>query len=189
MLAGGLIRKFGELADQLLENQPHLDVVDLAGVHVDAREPLRDQIEQLVLVKPLDRPAELEVLKDGTHIRREALDVAVEVGADIVLVAHELAHVERRDVVEVETGLALDEGLEGDLGRLLGGELLEGGLFGWGEHAVQAAQDREREDHATVLALLEVTPQEVGDGPDQGGKGLLVHIVLNRNRSKRSSGL
>jgi hypothetical protein len=59
---------------------------------------------------------------------------------------------------------------------LLGGVLLEQrGFLGGGEHAVQPAQHRERQDHAAVLALLEVAAQKVGHGPDEGRECLLVH--------------
>ena len=42
MLAGRLVRQFGELADQLLEDEAHLGVVDDVGVQVDAGELLGD---------------------------------------------------------------------------------------------------------------------------------------------------
>ena len=55
---------------------------------------------------------------------------------ELVLVAHELAHVERRHVVEIQARLAFDEGLEGDAGGLLRGVLLEQLGLGQREHAV-----------------------------------------------------
>lgn len=41
---------------------------------------------------------------------------------------------------------------------------LAGGL----EHALEAAQHRERQDYAAVLALLERTTQQVCYGPNEG---------------------
>ena len=168
VLTGRLVGQFGELADQLLEHQPHLHVVHALRVQVDGRELLGHQVQQLGLVQPLDGGGEVEMLEDGAHVRRETLDVAVEVGADVVLVAHELAHVQRRDVVEVQSGLALDKGLEGNARLLLVGVLLQRGFLGGGKHAVQAAQHREGQDNAAVLALLEVAAQQVGHRPDEG---------------------
>ena len=175
VLADGFVGKLGEFADEFLEHQAHLHVVDLVRVQLDAGELLSDLIQQLGLVQALDRGGEIEVLEDRAHVRSEALDVAVEVGADVVLIAHELAHVQRRDVVEVQAGLALDEGFEGDAGRLSGGVFLERGSLAGREHAVQPAQHGERQNDAAVFALLEVAAQAVGDGPDEGGEGLLVH--------------
>jgi hypothetical protein len=129
-------------------------VVHLVGVQVESGELLGDQVEQLGLVQPLDRAAKSKCSKIVAHVGREALDVAVQVGADVVLVAHQLAHVERRHVVEVQAGLALDEGLEGDAGGLLGGVLLEHLGLGRRQHAVQPAQHRERQDHPAVLDCL-----------------------------------
>ena len=163
MLTGRLVRQFGELADQFLEHQAHLHVIHVVRVEVDGRELLGHQVKQLGLVQALHGGREVEVLEDGTHIRCEALDVAVQVGADLARVAHELAHVERRHVVEVQARLALDEGLEGDARRLLVGVLLQGSRLGGGEDAVEASEDREGEDDAAVLALLEVATQKVGD--------------------------
>ena len=46
VLAGRLVRELGELADQLLEDEPHLGVADGLGMQVDVGELLGDQIEQ-----------------------------------------------------------------------------------------------------------------------------------------------
>ena len=114
--------------------------------------------------------------KIDAHVGREALDVAVQVGADVVLVAHELAHVERRDVVEVQPGLARARRARRRCRRprLAACSASTAALVGC-EHAVQAAQHGERQDDPAVLALLEVAAQQVGDRPDEGGEGLLVH--------------
>ena len=49
-----------------------------------------------------------------------------------------------------------------------------GGLGGL-QHAVQPAQDGEGEDDFAVVGLLVIATQQVSDGPDEGGEGLLVH--------------
>jgi hypothetical protein len=41
MLTGGFVGEFGELADQFLEYQPHLVVVDLIGMQINLGECLR----------------------------------------------------------------------------------------------------------------------------------------------------
>jgi len=89
--------------------------------------------------------------------------------------AYELAHVRRRDVVEVQPGHTLHEGVEGDAGGLFRGVLLEHRGLGGGEDAVQAPQHVEGQDDPAVLAPLEIAAQEIGDRPDEGGEGLLVH--------------
>ena len=52
VLPGGLVGDFGELADQLLEHEAHLRVVDRVRVQVDAGELLGDLIEQVGLGEP-----------------------------------------------------------------------------------------------------------------------------------------
>ena len=39
------------------------------------------------------------------------------------------------------------------------------------------AEDGEREYHFAVFGLLVFAAEEVGDGPDEGGEGLLVHFL------------
>jgi hypothetical protein len=50
--------------------------------------------------------------------------------------------------------------------RLLREHLLLRGL----EHAVEAPEHRERQDHLAVLGLLVVAPEKVGDAPDERGE-------------------
>jgi hypothetical protein len=111
VLAGGLVGKLGELADELLEDRAHLGVADDLGVQVDVGELLGDEVEQAGLGQLVDLGVELEALEDVAHGGREPLHVGAEVLADVVLVAHELLQVERRGVVEELAGLAEQEGL------------------------------------------------------------------------------
>ena len=46
---------------------------------------------------------------------------------------------------------------------------VEHGVLGRLEHAVEAADHRQRQDHLAVLGLLVVAAQQVGHGPDEGG--------------------
>jgi hypothetical protein len=78
--------------------------------------------------------------------------------------------VERRGVVEKPAGFPQEEGLwiqPGLLALLLFRE--HRGLCGL-EHAIQPAQDSEREDDLPVFRLLVVAAQEIGDGPEEGGE-------------------
>src|SRR5271155_1074292 len=59
--------------------------------------------------------------------------------------------------------------LHGDWPNRASGQHL---VRGWLQDAVQAAQDRERQDHVAVLVGLVGTAQQVGDLPDQIGIGL-----------------
>ena len=45
---------------------------------------------------------------------------------------------------------------------------LQDGLLGRFEHAIQAADDGERQDDLAVLGLLVVAPEQISDGPDEG---------------------
>ncbi|MDP2823101.1 MAG: hypothetical protein Q8O52_10565 [Sulfuritalea sp.] len=109
VLAGGLVRQLGELADQLLEHRAHLRIADGGGVEVDVGELFGDEVEQPGLGRLVDLGVKLEALEDVAH----------------------------------------------------------GGLGGF-QHAVETAQDGERENDLAVFGLLVITAQEIGDGPDEG---------------------
>jgi len=55
------------------------------------------------------------------------------------------------------------------------GLLAEHLLLGTGEHAVEAAQDRERQDHVLVLAALEGIADEVRNAPQEAHDFAMVH--------------
>ena len=170
VLPGGLVRQFGKLADQFLEDRAHLGIADGIGMEVDVGELLGDEVEQAGLGQLVDLGVKLEALENVAHGRRERLHVGAQVFADVVLVAHELLQVERRGVVEELAGLAQQEGLGIQAGRLAGFLLGQHGGLGGFQHAIQAAQDGEGQDDLAVFGLLVVAAQEVGDGPDEGGK-------------------
>ena len=136
----------------------------------DVGELLGDQVEQLGLGEAVDLQVKLEGLEDVAHGGRESLRVGAQVLADVVLVAHQLLHVEWRRVVEKLAGLAEQEGFGIHLGL---GSLVEfgkhGGLGGF-EHAIEPAQNGEGQNDLAVLRLLVIAAEQIGDGPDEGGE-------------------
>ena len=126
--------------------------------------------------------AELEVVEDVLDVGREAVEVVLEVGEQLLLAAAglEVAQGELRGVVEgLAGGIAERGALLGDarlVEHLLGLEHL---LLGRLEHRVHAPDDAHRQDHVRVLAALEEVAQDVvGDAPDEGDDlvvGALVH--------------
>ena len=182
VLPGGLVGQFGKLADQFLEDRAHLGIADGIGMEVDVGELLGDEVEQAGLGQLVDLGVKLEALENVAHGRRERLHVGAQVLADVVLVAHELLQVERRGVVEELAGLAQQEGLGIQAGRLAGFLLGQHGGLGGFQHAIQAAQHGEGQDDLAVFGLLVVAAQEVGDGPDEGGKVGIAHGCSNLRR-------
>lgn len=173
-----VVADFRELPDQLLEHQAHLVVVDRLRVQVDAGEPLRHLVQQPGLGQALDLGVELEAVEHVAYRWRERLHVAVEVFPDVILVPHELLHVQGGGVAEGLAGPAQEERLGVQAGLGLGRQFGQHGRLGWFQHAVQAAQDGERQDDPAVLGLLVIAAQEVGDGPDERGKVGLCHAAL-----------
>lgn len=51
------------------------------------------------------------------------------------------------------------------------------GIAGGPQQAIEAAEHGEGEDDAAILGLLVIAAQEIGDGPDEIGQGLVVQGV------------
>ena len=68
VLAGVLVQRLVELADQLLEDRAHLVVVDPVRVQVDVLEALHHQEEQPRLVQLGDGVVEVELLQHLAHV-------------------------------------------------------------------------------------------------------------------------
>ena len=116
VLARLLVVLLVEAPDQLLEHRAHAVVVEAGVLHravavqhgvgaqVDVRrEELLDQrAERVGLGEPRDLVAELEVLEDVLDVRREAVEIGLEVGLELLLAGAglEIAQRELRGVVE-----------------------------------------------------------------------------------------
>jgi hypothetical protein len=174
VLARRLVRLLGEAADQLLVDVAHLGVADLVGVQVDVREAGQYLVEEVGLGPAGDLGVEPEPLDHVERPRREPDDVLPEVRLDVGRVGGQPGEVERRRVVE----LTACHRLQGRVGVVdLALELLrplDHRRLGVAEHAVEAADHDERQDHLGVLGPLEVAPQQVGHRPDE------VDLVVER---------
>lgn len=90
LLVGGL----DELADQLLEQVPHVGVGRSAGVQVDLGERSDDQEEAVLLVELGDLGLEAEPL-EHVDVGREAVHVVDQVGAQALRIGQQSTAVER----------------------------------------------------------------------------------------------
>jgi hypothetical protein len=167
MLPGGLVRDFGELANQFFEDEPHLRVVDNRWMQVYVRKLLGHEVQQVRLGEPFNLRVEVKALEDIARGRRERLDVGVQVLPDMVLVAEEFDEVEQGGVVKRLSGLSGEKrvGIQPRLGLCL--KLGQYRRLRRLQYAIETAQNRKRQDDAAVLGLLIVAAQEVGDGPDK----------------------
>ena len=128
--------------------------------------------------------AELEVVEDVLDVGREAVEVVLEIGEQLLLAAarFQVAQRELRRVVEgLPRRIAERGALLGDarlVEHLLG---LEHRLLGRLQHGIHAPDDAHGQDHIRVLAALEQVAQNiVGDAPDEGDDFVvsgLVHVL------------
>ena len=184
VLARLLVVLLVEAPDQLLEDRAHGVVVEArmpngavgvlhrGGAEVDVgRGELLDQRAQGVgLREPRDLVAELEVVEDVLDVGREAVEIGLEVGLELLAACAgpQVAQGELRGVVEgLSRGLPQGRVLLDDA-RLVEHCLhLEHVLLAVLQHRVQSAQHGHRQDDVAVLAAdVEVAQDIVGDAPD-----------------------
>ena len=186
VLAGVLVQRLVELADELLEDRAHRGVVDRVGVEVHLRiaEPLHDLEQQARLVELRDGVVEIELLQHLAHVGAEPGDVVAQVLRDVRGVGEQLLEVVARRVVEGEAGGAPKLRVEVvDLARVPGLDLQDVPLVG-GQHAVEPAQHGERQDDVLVLASLEGVADQVRHPPDEADDLAVVHISSVTPRAK-----
>ena len=135
-------------------------------MQIDVLEALHDLEQQTRLVEPADRVVEVEPLDNLAHIFTEAGDVVAQIGGDIGSVGDQLVEIVERGVVEGETGGDAELPVE-----VLQPPVLELRLprqhllLGSGQHAVEPAQHRQRQNDVLVLAAPESVANQVGDTP------------------------
>ena len=174
-----------EPPDQLLEDGAHRVVVepfepdgavpvhDGPGTEVDGVvEELLDEVAEGVgLDKGRNLVAKLELVEDLLHVGGEAVEVRLEVGAQLLSPGSvgEIAKPERRSVVEGLAGrLAKGGVLVRNLGRVEARFHAEHRVIRRFQHGVQAADDGHGQDDVAVLAPhIDVTQHVVRDAPDE----------------------
>jgi hypothetical protein len=98
---------------------------------------------------------EREPLHDSSHIRREAADVAVQVGRELVGIVQQFSKIKPREVEERSSGYTFEQTADDRIGPAL--DLLvflENPRLGRRKQAIEAPQHGQRQDHLAVLVPL-----------------------------------
>ena len=180
VLAGLFIVVLVEAADQILKHGAHGVVVEAGQVADGARAEVDILVEELFderakgigLRQAWDLVPELEVLQNVLHVRREPVEVDLEVVPQLLLGSPglEITEAERGGIVEGLTRCRTEER------RVLirNAFLIEGGLhlhdrvFGRLQHGIQASDHGHGKNDVTVLASdVNITQCVVGDTPDE----------------------
>lgn len=124
----------------------------------------RHQVQPVLLVEGRQLVLELEPL-EHVDVGREPRDVVHQVRPQALRVLQEPGEVEGAGVVEREPGLTFHLDVKGAAGVLRGQRphLVAGGF----EDAVEASQDRERQDDPAVLVRLLHAAELIGDPPHE----------------------
>ena len=185
VFAGLLVVFLVEAPDQLFEECPHgvivqggqphpaVGVEDGGGGKVDGvvQELLDHAAENVGVYECLDLVAELELFEYLLDVGREAVQVRLEVGPELLHLGAGLEAAERVGgrVEERLAGRLPQRGvLVRDTGRVEHVLHAEDGGLGGFQHGVQAADDHHGEDDVAVLAAhIDVPEDVIGDAPDE----------------------
>ena len=177
MLAGVLVQRLVELPDELLEDGAHGEVVDRVRVqvHLGIAEPLHHLEQQARLVELGDGVVEVELLQHLAHVGAEPGDVVAQILRNVGGVGQQLGEVVAGGVVEGESGGGLKQPL-GVLDPVLVPCLdLHHLKLAGGQHTVEPAQHRERQNNVLILPTLEGVPNQVRHPPDKADNLAVVH--------------
>ncbi len=170
VLARRLVGTLGEAPDQLLEHQPHLMVGDGRGREVGGPDLLHHLVQQVGVVELTDELGEIEVLEDLPGILGEPLHIRLQVVLDARFAEGGKIHL--REVVKPQVAGGPQQqfllGLLRQVQRLNPLVFGQHRRLGRRQHPLQPPQQGEGQDHPPVLALLEITTEEIGQGPDVG---------------------
>ncbi len=144
-------------------------------MQVEIAELAEHHVQKVRLLETEHLCPEVELVENLPRARRKAVDVIQQLVCDVGRVVPNGAQGQLGDVVEVDPGHSVQNRIEILGAVFVPGVLGEGPLLGRFEHAVEAAQDGEREDHPLVLGGPVVAPQEVRHLPN---KGLVVLDLL-----------
>jgi len=140
----------------------HLHVIDAFRGKVHSCERLDDLVEQVLLGHARDLLVEREPLHDAAPVRRKPVDVAHEIGRELVWIVEQFSEVEFRQVVERAASHLLEQAahhvvrLAFDLGVSL-----EHRRPGRREQTIETPQHGERQDYLAVFVALVRAAEQV----------------------------
>ncbi len=169
VLPGGFVGAFRELANQLLEDDTHAEVADALGAQVSRGKALHHLIEQVGGGELLHEVFKVEVLEDLAGVLAEGLHVAHQVGGGLGV--GQRAEGQLGGIEELLASSTQQEPLAHQIRpAFLRIGLTNHRFLGRLQHTLHTPQQGERQDDATVLGLLEVSAQQVGNRPEKGGR-------------------
>ena len=159
MLTSRLIRQLRELADQLLVEITHFQIRNGLGTQVKISKLRHNQVQQVVLVKPIDLHVEVELVDNVTRRLGEPGDVVAQVSSHVVGITQQRAERMPRRVDERLPSHLLQDRLTVLQCRRQLRHRLKNLILGRLQHAIQPPQHCQRQNHPAILRRLVHTPQ------------------------------
>jgi len=170
VFSGLFIGLLGADSDEFLEDVAHLAVVHALRGEIDLGESLDHLVDESLLRHLCDLLVEGEPLHDGADIRREGVDVAIEVGRELVGIVEQLCQVELGQIVERAADDLLELVADDVLGLALDcAKLLQNLRLRRSQQAVEPPEYGQRQDHLPVLVPFVRAAKQIADVPDEVG--------------------
>ena len=168
---------FRKLPDQFLEDISHLHIVNGSRIQIQFGECLYHGKQTVVLIHLVDLLVEIQALlrrqDDFLNIRRESLDITLEVGCKMIRIIHKLRQIILTGVIKLEPGNTVHSFCREIRIRFV---LIDNLLLCRLQSTLKTADDRHRDDDILILIALIRSTQLVGDRPDE------VHLCRYINR-------
>ena len=157
-------RIFRKSADQIFKYVTHFHVVNGVRIEIQLRERLYYREQSVVLVHLVDLLVKVQAADDVLNIGREALDVCLKVGRQVVGVVDQLCKIKFTGIVELETGQTVHR-----FRRIVWVGFIHfyNLCFGGCQGTLKAADDDHRDDDILVLVALICTTKFICNRPDE----------------------
>ena len=153
-----------ELTNQMLKDIAHLDTVVGLGVQIQVCKRLHHAEQTSILIHLVDMAEHFKSIEDFLHFGGEAFNVHFEIGFNVVRLVAQFFQRIGRGVIELIAGNAVH--CLRRIVRILG-EHIRNSLLGRLQGALQAAQNRHRDNDIAVLIRHIGAAQFVGNAPNK----------------------
>ena len=169
VFAGIFVEGFIEPAHQFLKDVAHLMVGNLVGMEINdvAGKPLHHQEQQAVIVELGDGVWEVELVQNLPHVIGKTVQVGAQVRCEAGRIIEQFLEIVFGPVVEGEARSFAELGIEVLQLALQLGVRLQDFQLRRRQHAVNAPEHRERQDHVLVFAAFEPITEQFRNGPQK----------------------
>ena len=169
MFSGRFIGGFRKPPDEFFEDEPHLFIGNLIGMKIDRGKFLNDHEKKVLAVQVGDLFSESEPFEDIPGVLGKVSKIGLKVLSDMLGIIQEFGEGKASRRIKFLARNFQEKGGEVcDPGIFSGFIFLENLIFRGFENAIQSAKDGKGQDDFSVVSLLVISPEQIGNRPKKG---------------------